>query len=355
MRRRTFLASGAGLTAASTLAAPAIAQGRVQWNLPTAFPANAPGVGTNVTRYAELVGQMSDGRMELTVHGAGELVPAFEVEDAVQQGNAAVGHGPPYYAAGRNPSLHWFTGVPFGMTSFEHYAWLRWGGGQELWDDIYAQRGLKAFYSGNSNTQSGGWFKSRLESVADLDGLNMRIAGLGGEMMRKLGVNAVLMPPTEIFQALQSGALDAAEWVGPMLDQAFGLQRITNLCYVPAYAEPGAAVAVVFNQDAWDELPADLQRICEAAAGQAAMEMEAQFDYHNAVSMQQLRDDDDVEFLPWPEDIVVAMREAWYEVRDELRAESEDVDRVVESYEAYLALARPYSDAMTVPMLAHRG
>ncbi len=310
MKRRTFLAGGAGLAVAGGLAAPAIAQGRIEWNIASSFPKAAPGVGTNVTRYAELVSLMSDGRMQLTVYGAGELVPPFSVEDAVQQGKLPAGHAPPYYAAGKNPALHWYTGVPFGMTSNEHHAWLRWGGGQQIWDDIYAKRNLKPFYSGNSNTQSGGWFKKRIDSVGDLQGLNMRIAGLGGEMLRKLGVNAVLLPPTEIFQALQSGAIDAAEWVGPLLDQAFGLQRITNICYVPAHAEPGAAVAVVFNTDAWAELPADLKAICEHAASAAALEMHAQFDFFNAQSMQALKEEG-VEFLSFPQDVVEAMRGAW--------------------------------------------
>ena len=353
MKRRTFLAGGAGLAAATGLAAPAIAQGKIEWNIASAFPKAAPGVGTNVTRYAELVSLLSDGRMQLTVYGAGELVPPFSVEDAVQQGNVPVGHAPPYYAAGKNPALHWYTGVPFGMTSNEYYAWLRWGGGQEIWDDIYAQRNLKPFYSGNSNTQSGGWFQKRIESVADLQGLNMRIAGLGGEMLRKLGVNAVLLPPTEIFQALQSGAIDAAEWVGPLLDQAFGLQRITKICYVPAHAEPGAAVAVVFNTDAWAELPDDLKAICEHAASAAALEMHAQFDFFNAQSMQALKDEG-VEFLSFPDDVVEAMRGAWEEVREELRGQHTDVARVLESYDAYFGKAVAYSRAMTEPMLADR-
>ncbi|UUP18151.1 TRAP transporter substrate-binding protein [Nitratireductor thuwali] len=353
MKRRTFLAGGAGLAAAGGLAAPAIAQGKIEWNIASSFPKAAPGVGTNVNRYAELVSLMSDGRMHLTVYGAGELVPPFSVEDAVQQGNVPVGHAPPYYAAGKNPALHWYTGVPFGMMSNEHYAWLRWGGGQEIWDEIYAQRNLKPFYSGNSNTQSGGWFKNRIEGLDDLQGLNMRIAGLGGEMLRKLGVNAVLLPPTEIFQALQSGAIDAAEWVGPMLDQAFGLQRITKLCYVPAYAEPGAALAVVFNADAWNELSPDLQAICGAAASAAALEAQAQFDYHNAQAMQALKDEG-VEFLNFPDEVVAAMGDAWAQVKAELAGQNEDVARVLESYDAYLEKAVAYSRAMTEPMLAGR-
>ncbi|MCO8145634.1 TRAP transporter substrate-binding protein [Rhodovulum tesquicola] len=353
MDRRTFLTTGAGVAAAGTLAAPAVAQGKITWNLPTAFPKNAPAVGTNVVTFAEKVAAMSDGRLSFTVHGAGELVPAFAVEDAVQAGNAPVGHGPTYYAAGKNPALHWFTGVPFGMTSAEHFAWLRWGGGQAIWDEIYAQRNLKPFYSGNSNTQSGGWFKRPVESVDSLRGMNMRIAGLGGEIYRKLGVNAVLMPPPEIFQALQSGAIDAAEWVGPMLDQAFGLQKLTDLCYVPAFNEPGAGLAIVFNADAWAELTPDLQAICEAAAYAAALEVQAQFDYYNAKAMADLKAQG-VRFLPFPEDVIAALRNAWAEVQDDLTAANADVAKVRESYDAYLAQARDYAGEMTLPLLAGR-
>jgi TRAP-type mannitol/chloroaromatic compound transport system substrate-binding protein len=353
MKRRTFLASGAGIGAA-TLAAPAVAQGRIEWNLPSSFPKAAPGVGTNVTRYAELVEAMSDGRMTLTVYGAGELVPPFAVEDAVQQGNVPVGHNTPYYAASKSAALHWYTGVPFGLTAWEHQAWLQWGGGQEIWEDIYAERNLLPIYSGNSGVQAGGWFKERIESVDDLQGLNMRIAGLGGEMMRKLGVNAVLMPAGEIFTALQSGALDAAEWVGPMLDQAFGLQRITDLCYTPAYAEPGAAVAMIFNQDAWDELPADLQAICRGAAKQAAYEMNAQFDWFNVQAMDQLAEAG-VEFLAWPDDVVAAMRDAWEEVKEEQRAASDHVARVLDSVEPFQEKANAYNAAFLKRYLPDRG
>ncbi|HPD91833.1 MAG: TRAP transporter substrate-binding protein [Rhodobacter sp.] len=344
MKRRTFLKSGAGIAAVAGVAAPAIAQERIEWNMPSSFPKPAPGVGTNATRFAELVEQLSGGRMVITVYGAGELVPPFAVEDAVQAGNAPIGHGTPYYAASKTAAAHWFTGVPFGLTANEHYAWLKWGGGQQIWDEIYAERNLKPFYSGNSGTQAGGWFKSRIDSLADLQGLNMRIAGLGGEMMRKLGVNAILMPATEIFQALQSGAIDAAEWVGPLLDQAFGLQRITNLCYTPAYAEPGAALQVVVNTDAWAGLSDDLKAIIEAAAAQAAMETLAQFDYFNVTAMASLQEAG-VEFLSFPDEVVAAMKTAWDEVREEQRAASADAARVLDSYEAYRTGAVPYANA----------
>ncbi|GAB1379784.1 TRAP transporter substrate-binding protein [Pararhodobacter aggregans] len=353
MERRTFLKGGAGLAAAGGLATPALAQERIEWAMPSSFPKPAPGVGTNATRFAELVQSLSGGRIVIEVFGAGELVPPFAVEDAVQAGNAPIGHGTPYYAASKTAAAHWFTGVPFGLTANEHYAWLKWGGGQQIWDEIYAERNLKPFYSGNSGTQAGGWFKNRIESLADLQGLNMRIAGLGGEMMRKLGVNAILMPATEIFQSLQSGAIDAAEWVGPLLDQAFGLQRITNLCYTPAFAEPGAALQVVVNTEVWAGLADDLKAIVEAAALQASMETLGQFDYYNVGAMQQLTEAG-VEFLAFPEDVVAAMKTAWAEVKEEQRAASADAARVLESYEAFETGAIPYANAFVGRYMAAR-
>lgn len=353
MERRTFLKGGAGLAAAGGLATPALAQERIEWAMPSSFPKPAPGVGTNATRFAELVQSLSGGRIVIEVFGAGELVPPFAVEDAVQAGNAPIGHGTPYYAASKTAAAHWFTGVPFGLTANEHYAWLKWGGGQQIWDEIYAERNLKPFYSGNSGTQAGGWFKNRIESLSDLQGLNMRIAGLGGEMMRKLGVNAILMPATEIFQSLQSGAIDAAEWVGPLLDQAFGLQRITNLCYTPAFAEPGAALQVVVNTEVWAGLADDLKAIVEAAALQASMETLGQFDYYNVGAMQQLTEAG-VEFLAFPEDVVAAMKTAWAEVKEEQRAASADAARVLESYEAFEAGAIPYANAFVGRYMAAR-
>ncbi|MEM7463953.1 MAG: TRAP transporter substrate-binding protein, partial [Pseudomonadota bacterium] len=283
MKRRNLLKAGA-VVPAMALATPAIAQGKVEWKLPTSFPAKAPGVGTNVTSFAARVSAMTDGRLTLKVFSGGELVPPFGVEDAVQNGKAEIGHSTPYYSAGKNSAIHFFSTVPFGMTATEHVGWLRYGGGQELWDEIYAERDLKPFYSGNSGVQAAGWFKKEINSVADLAGLNMRIAGLGGEAMRKLGVNAVLLPPPEIFPAFQSGAIDAAEWVGPMLDQAFGLNKVAQLCYVPAFHEPGAALEVVVNRQAYEDLPKDLQAVLANAAEATAHETIAQFGYFNAVA-----------------------------------------------------------------------
>ena len=356
MERRDFIRTGlagTAATAATITGAPAIAQGNIEWKLPTSFPAKAPGIGTNVTSFAERVAAMSDGRLTFKVFSSGELVPPFAVEDAVQQGTAEIGHSTPYYAAGKDPALHFFSTVPFGMSATEHTAWLRHGGGQALWDEIYAERGLRAFYSGNSGTQSAGWFREPIESVDDLKGLNMRIAGLGGEAMRALGVNAVLLPPPEIFPAFKSGAIDAAEWVGPLLDQAFGLHKVASLCYVPAFHEPAAALEIVVNRDAFDELPADLQAIVANAAEAVSVETLGQFDYFNTQALGQLRDEG-VEFREFPEDVVAALRDASTSVIDAL-AEDDDTFRTVrDSYMAFLEPARDYADLMQGAMYRQR-
>ncbi len=356
MKRRDFIkasAAGSAASAALITGAPAIAQGKFEWKLPTSFPAKAPGIGTNVVSFAERVAAMSDGRLTFKIFSSGELVPPFAVEDAVQQGTAEIGHSTPYYAAGKNPALHFFSTVPFGMSATEQTAWLRYGGGQELWDSVYAERGLKPFYSGNSGTQSGGWFNKPINSVDDLKGLNMRIAGLGGEAMRALGVNAVLLPPPEIFPAFKSGAIDAAEWVGPLLDQAFGLYKVAKICYVPAFHEPGAALEIVVNQDAFNELPADLQAVVANAAEATSVETLAQFDYFNTQALGQLRAEG-VEFLEFPEDVILALREASADVMTKLADENEGFKTVMESYLAFLNPAVEYANLMQGAMYRQR-
>lgn len=353
MKRRDFLKAGAVAAPASMLAAPAIAQGKIEWKLPTSFPAKAPGVGTNVTTFADRVAAMSDGQLTFKVFSGGELVPPFGVEDAVEQGTAEIGHSTPYYAASKNSALHFFSAVPFGLTAVETTAWLRYGGGQELWDGLYAERGLKPFYSGSSGVQAAGWFKNPVESVDDLAGLNMRIAGLGGEAMRKLGVNAVMLPPPEIFPAFQSGAIDAAEWVGPMLDQAFGLQKVAKYCYVPAFHEPSAALEIVVNKEAFDSLPVHLQAVIANAAEAASAETTAQFDYYNAVALQKLTSEG-VIFANFPDDVVAALKKAVDEVMAENGAANPAFAEVKESYDAFLALARDYAALVKVPTFTQR-
>ncbi|MEP1934801.1 MAG: TRAP transporter substrate-binding protein [Roseibium sp.] len=353
MKRREFLKAGAIAAPASLLAAPAIAQGKIEWKMPTSFPAKAPGVGTNATTFAARVNAMSDGQLTLKVFSGGELVPPFGVEDAVEQGTAEIGHSTPYYAASKNSALHFFSAVPFGMTAVETTAWLRYGGGQDLWDEIYAERGLKPFYSGNSGVQSAGWFKKPINGLNDLAGLNMRIAGLGGEAMRKLGVNAVLLPPPEIFPSFQSGAIDAAEWVGPLLDQAFGLQKVAKYCYMPAFHEPSAALEIVVNKEAYDSLPAHLQAVIANAAEASSVETTAQFDYFNAVALKSLKEAG-VNFGAFPEEVIAALKTAVAEVMAENAEANPRFAEVEKSYNAFLELAKDYAALVKQSTFAQR-
>ncbi len=357
MKRRDLLktagATAAAGAAASTFPAPAISQGLVEWKLPTSFPANAPGVGTNVTSFAERLGKMSGGRITAKVFSAGELVPPFAVEDAVQQGTAEAGHSTPYFAAGKNTAIHFFSTVPFGLDADELTAWLLHGGGQQLWDDLYAERNLKPFYSGNSGVQSAGWFLKEIKSVADLSGLNMRIAGLGGEAMRKLGVNAVQLPPGEIFPAMQSGAVDAAEWVGPWLDLAFGLHKVAKYAYLPAFHEPGPALEVVVNKDAYDELSEELKEIVTAAAHATSVETFGQFHYNNILALQQLEEAGAI-VGTFSDEIVSALGEASTEVMADITAANPQAKTIYDSYMPFLRQASVYASAMTGEMYRQR-
>ena len=237
MKRREFLQS-AGLTAMTTAhvqanAAPAVVRKRIEWKMVTAWPRNFPGAGTGAERLARRIGVMSDGRLTVKVYAAGELVPAFEVFDAVSQGTAEMGHATSFYWAGKMPAAQFFSSVPFGMTANEMNAWLYHGGGQALWREVYAPFNLIPMVAGNTEVQMAGWFRREIDSVDDFKGLKMRVQGLAAEVLRRSGVTPVSMPVGEIFTSLRSGLIDAAEFTGPYNDLALGLYRAAKFYYYP--------------------------------------------------------------------------------------------------------------------------
>jgi TRAP-type mannitol/chloroaromatic compound transport system substrate-binding protein len=286
MRRRQFLAASAAASAA--LAAPALAQSTIRARLVGAFPRGLPGVGVNAERLAKLLTELSDGRLEVAYFGGGELVPPFGVFDAVSTGAAEFGHTASYFAVGQVRAAMYFTTFPYGMTQDELSGWIRFGGGQALWDEAYAPHGVKPFFAGGSGAQAGGWFRKEIRSLDDLQGLKMRIAGLGGDIMKRIGVNTVLTPPSEIFTAMQSGVVDAAEFVGPWNDVALGLYQVAPYYYLPAFHEPGAGLECIVNMGFYDGLSPQLKRVVEAAAAQTAEETVADFRYHNTIVLQDL-------------------------------------------------------------------
>ncbi len=349
MDRRSFIkragvvAGGGAAAAASGLAAPAIAQERYEWSMVTTWPDGFPGLGTGASRFVDRVNRMSEGRLNITLYAAGELVPPFESFDAVTGGTAQIMHATPYYWQGNHPGLNFFTSAPYTMLTLEHDAWMKYGGGQELWDELYDQFGLKGWNCGNTGTQNGGWFGSEITSVEDLQGLSFRTAGLGGEVWREVGLNVQTLPGGEIFPALQSGALDAAEWVGPWNDLALGLYRIHSYYYYPSIIEPSAAIEVTVNKEAFEELPADLQAIIEIAAEAENNRVTADFNANNQQALDTLISEHGVQLMRWPEEVIEAQAQASVDVIDDMAGHDELTGRIIDSMIAFRRTAQRWT------------
>ena len=251
---RRSLLSGAGALGTAALAAPApsIAADSTVWRMVTTWPRNAPGVGVNAQRFADRVGAMSGGRLQIELAAAGELIPAFEALDAVQQGTADLCHSAPFFWLGKSPALNYFGSIPLGLLDSEIAAWLYFGGGMALWDEAMADFGIKPFFAGSSGISAGGWYRKEILGLEDLKGLKLRMAGLGGEVMKRLGATPVLTPPAEVFQAMASGTVDAAELIGPWNDMAFGLFEVADYYYLPGFHEVGPTAEILINRQAWD-------------------------------------------------------------------------------------------------------
>ncbi len=314
----------------------------VQWKLVTTWPKNLPALGTAPERLAEMVAAMSAGRFKIKVYADGELVPAFQVFDAVSQGNAEMGHGAAYYWRGKMSMAAVFATVPFGMTAQETNAWLHHGDGLELWRELYEPFGVVPLAAGNSGVQMAGWFNKEIRSIADIKGLKMRIPGLGGEVFQRAGGVAVSMPGSEIFTALQTGVIDAAEWVGPYNDLAFGLQDIAKYYYYPGWHEPGANLEAIVNADAFATLPADLKAMLEAACRAVNQDVLDEFAARNASALKTLVEEHGVEVRPLPDDVLQRFAELSAEVVREAAEDDELAQRILDSYYAFLANARDY-------------
>lgn len=308
-----------------------------RWRLITTWPKNLPGLGTGPERMADMLREMSGGRLDIKVYGAGELVGAFEVFDAVSQGTAQMGHGAAYYWRGKLPVAAMFATVPFGMTAQEMNAWLQYGGGMELWREAYAPFNLVPLASGNSGQQMAGWFNKEINSVEDLNGLHMRIPGLGGEVLRRAGGAPVSLPGSEVFTSLQTGVIDATEWVGPYNDLTLGLHTAAKYYYYPGWHEPGPTMEAIINQEAWDSLPRDLQLMVEVASRWLNDDMLAEFTARNSSSLQTLVNDHGVELRKLPDDVLAKLKVLSEEVVAEIAATDPLAARIHASYTKFLA------------------
>ncbi len=340
--RRTMLASGAGLTMAGTRIAGASEPDRHVWRMITSWPRNLPGPGITAQRLADRITTMSAGRLTIQVYGAGELVPALGVLDGVQQGVAEIGHTASFFWTGKMPAAAFFTTVPFGLTPEEHMAWLEHGGGQALWDRLYAPFGVKPFAAGNSGMQMGGWFLREIRSLADLKGLKMRIPGLAGRVMARLGVTPVLIPPSEIFAALQSGAIDATEFLGPWSDRSAGFHHAARYYYWPGFHEPNGTGEAIVALSAWRRLPPDLQAIVENACRSENAFAVAETEWHNAEALEALVADG-VLLRSWPTDVLKAARRESEAVLSEFAAQGGIDAEILQSYQAMRTRSHAWS------------
>ena len=314
-----------------------------EWKMVTSWPRDFPGLGTGASRLAENINQLSNGRLTVKVYGGNELVPAFEVFDAVQQGTAEMGHSATYYWKGKAPAAQFFSGIPFGMTAQELNSWIYHGGGLELWQEVYAPHGLIPFLAGNSGPQMGGWFNREINSIADIKGLKMRIPGPGGEILKRAGGTPTNIPGAELFTALQTGTIDAAEWVGPYNDLAFGLFRAASYYYSPGWQEPGSGLECMINKAAWESLPSDLQAIVRVACQAATMDGLSEFTYNNGVALKRLVDEHGVELRRFPDEVLNQLSAISDEFLLELAGETELMGRIHASYKAFTDVVRPWT------------
>jgi TRAP-type mannitol/chloroaromatic compound transport system substrate-binding protein len=332
--RRNVIGGGAiGLAA---LAAPAVATAQTRrWRMVTSWPKRLPGPGMSAERIAERIAALSGGRLQLAVHAAGEVVPAFEVLDAVGAGVAEIGHTASFYWQGKQPAAAFYTTVPFGLTPTEHVAWVDAAGGQALWDELYAPFGVKPFMGGNTGTCMGGWFRREIKALDDFRGTKIRALGLGGEIFRRLGATPQTTPPGEILTSLQSGVLDAAEFVGPGTDIALGLYRVAPFYYGPGFNKPNGTGECIVSLAAWTALDAEMKAIvahaCAAEASFALAEMERL----NAEALTALTSRHNVQLRTFPADLIAAARRQALDVLADVGRRSETARKVHDSYLAF--------------------
>lgn len=304
------------------------AKAEFRWKMVTAWPKNFPGLGTNANLLAQMINTMSGGRIKIKVYGAKELVPAFEVFDAVSNGVAELGHSGAYYWKGKSATTQFFSAVPFGLTAQEMNSWLYYGGGMELWRELYQPFGIIPAATGNSGVQMAGWFNREINSFEDLSGLKMRIPGLGGEVLRRAGGTTVNIPGGELFTALQTGTLDATEWVGPYNDLAFGLHKAAKYYYYPGWHEPGSTMECLINEAAFNSLPQDLQEIVLVACKAANLDMLSEYTARNNQALKTLVDEHGVKVMALPDDVLKKLLDLSEDVVAEL-ADSDAMARRV--------------------------
>lgn len=339
MDRRTFIKNsglkvGGAVSASALLAAPAIAQSRTHLTVVSTWPRDYPGLGTSAQRLCSRIPEISDGRIEVDYFAAGERVGAFDCFDEVASGNSQAYLSADYYWKGKDPGWSYFTSVPFGLTYTEMDAWIMFGGGQELWDKLAGEFGLKNFAAGNAGFQMGGWFNKEIETADDLKGLKMRIPGQGGDVMAKLGAAPVSLPGGQIYENLVSGAIDAAEWVGPWNDYYMKFYEAAKYYYWPGFHEPGAQVSMGFNASWFGALSKANKEVLRAACAEENAKCMAESNTNNQKYLEILVREHGVQLRQFSDEIYDSFGKASNEVLEEVRDHSPLASEITESFTA---------------------
>jgi TRAP-type mannitol/chloroaromatic compound transport system substrate-binding protein len=315
---------------------------KITIKLATSWPAHFPIMGVGVEEFSQRIKRISAGSLEIKLYPKNTLVPALAVFDACSSGQIDAFHSGPYYWKGKNSAFSLFSGIPFGFTAEEVNSWMLYGGGLSLWRKKYEKYNLYPFLGGNTNIQMGGWFRKPINSLSDMQGLKMRIPGLGGEIFAKMGVNPVLLPAGEIYTSLERGVIDATEWVGPALDIKMGFYKVAPY-YYSGWHEPGSVLELTFNKHTWDKLADEHKAMIEVASSEMNSNMTYKFHAQNIQALQKLKELD-VELSQFPDDVTAAGKKALVKVIDELSAKNSDFREVYDSISKYLGLSKAWSD-----------
>lgn len=308
---------------------------KYDWKMVTTWPPNFPIFTERLNEFAKAMEKMSSGQMKIQVYGGGELVPPFESFDAVSQGTAEMGHGASYYWAGKSPVMQFFASVPFGMNAQQTNAWFYYGGGLDLWREEYAKFNLTTFPAGNTGGQMGGWFNKEINSIADFNGLKIRMPGLGGKVVTKAGATSILSPGGEIYTNLERGVIDATEWIGPNHDFMMGFQKIAKYYYYPGWQEPSACCDLFVNKSAYDKLPSELQEMIAEGAAALNMKVLSDFEAKNSEFLQKIKQEGGVQLKEFPQEVLARLHELTNEVINELTASNADCKKVYDSYSKF--------------------
>ena len=350
MQRRRFIVKAGGAlvaaTAAVTVDAPnVIAQQRFQWRMSTTWPPALDTLQGAAQRLGKLVDEMSGGRLKIQVFAGGELMPAFGCFDATQQGTIECFMGAPYYWAGKEAAVQWFSAVPFGLNGDGMAAWYLYGDGLKLWEETYAAFSIVPRPGPSTGPQMAGWFRKKINSAADLKGLKMRIPGLGGKAVAKAGGTVVLTPGGEIYTALERGVIDATEWVGPYDDMKLGLHNAARYYYYPGWHEPGTTSEFGFNKKAYESLPVDLRHIVDEACASVQVSGRQDYDVKNAQALQKLRTDfkGKVEIVAFTPEILKELKKLAVEVNREESEKTPQAKKVAASINKFQAAIQEWS------------